>query len=53
MGVGDVAFNNVVRDLKSDLEKAQGDLAKKTEWEEKKMKHVGALLAEVEDEMRR
>lgn len=53
VGVGDVAFNNVVRDLKSDLEKAQGDLAEKTEWEEKKMKHVGALLAEVEDEMRR
>ena len=53
VGVGDVAFNNVVRDLKSDLEKAQGDLAKKTEWEEKKMKHVGALLVEVEDEMRR
>ena len=53
VGVGDVALNNVVRDLKSDLEKAQGDLAEKTEWEEKKMKHVGALLAEVEDEMRR
>merc|ERR1711874_790978 len=43
----------VVRDLKSDLNKAQGDLVEKTEWEEKKMKHVGGLLAEVEDEMRR
>jgi len=51
--IGNEKFNLEINDLKRVLNKAEEALVEKTEWEEKHMKHVGALLAEVEDEMER
>jgi len=51
--VGSDDFNRVVGEMNAVLDKAEEDLVEKTEWEEKNMKHVGALICEVEDEMSR